>query len=63
MVGIAYHHSLMPLTCPESMAMQIRLHKEQYKDQWGTTDYSRVSGPQCAFDQTMIPALVDEGLR
>jgi len=63
MVGIAYHHSLMPLTCPESMAMQIRLHKEQYKDQWGTTDYSKgFWPPECAFDQTMIPALVDEGL-
>ena len=37
-VGIAYHHSLMPLTCKESMQMQIRLHKEQYQDRWGTTE-------------------------
>ncbi|MDD4118821.1 MAG: hypothetical protein PHI39_11480, partial [Kiritimatiellae bacterium] len=63
LVGIAYHHSLMPLTCPESMAMQIRLHKEQYKDQWGTSEYSKgFWPPECAFDQTMIPSLVDEGL-
>ena len=63
MVGIAYHHSLMPLTCKESMQMQIRLHKEQYKDRWGTTEYSKgFWPPECAFDQTMIPALVDEGL-
>ena len=36
LVGIAYHHSLMPLTCVESMRMQIRLHKEQYQEAWNT---------------------------
>ena len=36
MVGIAYHHSLMPLTCKESMRMQIKLHKELYSDLWNT---------------------------
>jgi len=63
MVGIAYHHSLMPLTCKESMMMQIRLHKEQYKDHWGTAEYSKgFWPPECAFDQNMIPALVEEGM-
>jgi hypothetical protein len=63
-VGIAYHHSLMPLTTKESMRMQIRLHKEAYKDVWNTGG-SYTKGfwpPECAFAVNMIPALVDEGL-
>ncbi|MDD2238239.1 MAG: hypothetical protein PHG65_13625, partial [Kiritimatiellae bacterium] len=64
MVGIAYHHSLMPLTCRESQIMQIRLHKEQYKDRWGTSDYSKgFWPPECAFEESLIPALVAEGLQ
>ncbi len=64
LVGIAYHHSLMPLTCKESMLMQIRLHKEQYKDVWDTGgQYSKgFWPPECAFANNMIPALVEEGL-
>lgn len=63
-VGIAYHHSLMPLTCKESMKMQIRLHKEQYKQLWDTTGYSKgFWPPECAFAEWMIPALVEEGLQ
>ncbi len=62
-VGIAYHHSLMPLTCKESMKMQIRLHKEQVKQLWDTTSYSKgFWPPECAFAEWMIPALVEEGL-
>ncbi len=62
-VGIAYHHSLMPLTCKESMKMQIRLHKEQFKQLWDTSDYSKgFWPPECAFAEWMIPALVEEGL-
>lgn len=62
-VGIAYHHSLMPLTSKESMRMQIRLHKEQYYERWNTSEYSKgFWPPECAFDVNMIPALVDEGL-
>ena len=62
-VGIAYHHSLMPLTCKESMRMQIRLHKEQYKQLWDTTEYSKgFWPPECAFAEWMIPALAEEGL-
>ena len=62
-VGIAYHHSLMPLTSKESMRMQIKLHKEQYFDRWNTTEYSKgFWPPECAFDVNMIPALVAEGL-
>jgi len=63
-VGIAYHHSLMPLTTKESMRMQIRLHKEAYRDVWNTGG-SYTKGfwpPECAFDVNMIPALVAEGL-
>lgn len=63
-VGIAYHHSLMPLTTKESMRMQIRLHKEAYRDVWNTGG-SYTKGfwpPECAFAVNMIPALVDEGL-
>ena len=64
LVGIAYHHSLMPLTSVESMRMQIKLHKEQYKDAWATGGaYSKgFWPPECAFDSSMIPALVAEGL-
>jgi hypothetical protein len=64
MVGIAYHHSLMPLTSVESMRMQIKLHKEQYKDAWNTGGaYSKgFWPPECAFDSSMVPALVAEGL-
>ena len=63
-VGIAYHHSLMPLTCKESMKMQIRLHKEQVKQLWDTTSYSKgFWPPECAFAEWMIPALVEEGLQ
>lgn len=64
MVGIAYHHSLMPLTSVESMRMQIKLHKEQYKEAWNTGGaYSKgFWPPECAFDNTMVPALVAEGL-
>ena len=63
MVGIAYHHSLMPLTCKESMRMQVRLHKEIYKELWNTTEYSKgFWPPECAFAEWMIPALVEEGL-
>ena len=62
-VGVPYHHSLMPLTCKESMRMQIRLHKELYGELWDTTEYSKgFWPPECAFDSTMIPALVEEGL-
>jgi hypothetical protein len=63
-VGIAYHHSLMPLTTKESMRMQIRLHKEAYRDVWNTGGtYSKgFWPPECAFDVNMIPALVAEGL-
>ena len=63
-VGIAYHHSLMPLTSVESMRMQIKLHKEQYKDLWNTGgEYSKgFWPPECAFDNSMVPALVAEGL-
>jgi hypothetical protein len=65
MVGIPYHHSLMPLTCKESMKMQIRLHKEQYKDLWNTGgDYSKgFWPPECAFAEWIIPALVEEGMQ
>lgn len=64
MVGIAYHHSLMPLTSVESMRMQIKLHKEQYKEAWATGGaYSKgFWPPECAFDNSMVPALVEEGL-
>ena len=63
-VGIAYHHSLMPLTCKESMKMQIRLHKEQFKQLWDTTSYSKgFWPPECAFAEWMIPALEEEGLQ
>jgi hypothetical protein len=63
-VGIAYHHSLMPLTCKESMKMQIRLHKEQFKQLWDTTSYSKgFWPPECAFAEWMIPALAEEGLQ
>jgi len=63
LVGIAYHHSLMPLTCKESMKMQIRLHKEQYMELWDTSSYSKgFWPPECAFAEWMIPALVEEGL-
>ena len=63
-VGIAYHHSLMPLTCKETMKMQIRLHKEQYKQLWDTSEYSKgFWPPECAFAEWMIPALVEEGLQ
>ena len=64
MVGIAYHHSLMPLTSVESMRMQIKLHKEQYKEAWDTGGaYSKgFWPPECAFDNSMVPALVAEGL-
>ncbi len=62
-VGIAYHHSLMPLTSYESMRMQIKLHKEIYKELWDTQGYSKgFWPPECAFSENMIPALVDEGL-
>lgn len=62
-VGIAYHHSLMPLTCKESMKMQIRLHKEQFMELWDTSSYSKgFWPPECAFSEWMIPALVEEGL-
>ncbi|HMO03317.1 MAG TPA: carbohydrate-binding protein [Kiritimatiellia bacterium] len=63
MVGFAYHHSLMPLTCYESMRMQIRLHKEAYFDHWGTTQYSKgFFPPESSYATHMIPALVDEGI-
>lgn len=62
-VGIAYHHSLMPLTCQQSMKMQIRLHKEIYGELWNASDYTKgFWPPECAFSETMIPALVDQGL-
>lgn len=62
-VGIAYHHSLMPLTSYESMKMQIKLHKEIYYELWDTSEYSKgFWPPECAFSETIIPALVEEGL-
>lgn len=64
MVGFAYHHSLMPLTCYESMRMQIKLHKEAYFDNWNASDYSKgFFPPESSFASHMIPALVDEGLQ
>lgn len=63
-VGIPYHHSLMPLTCKEAMVMQIRLHKEQYQEAWDTGgQYSKgFWPPECAFAVWIIPALVEEGV-
>lgn len=64
LVGIPFHHSLMPLTSKEAMVMQIRLHKEQYKDVWDTGgQYSKgFWPPECAFAEWIIPALVEEGM-
>ena len=55
---------LMPLTCKESMIMQIRLHKAQYKEVWDTGGaYSKgFWPPECAFAEWIIPALVAEGM-
>jgi hypothetical protein len=63
-VGFAYHHSLMPLTCKESMIMQIRLHREAYADNWNTGGgYSKgFFPPESSFAVNMIPALVDQGI-
>jgi hypothetical protein len=63
-VGFAYHHSLMPLTCKESMIMQIRLHREAYADNWNTGGgYSKgFFPPESSFAANMIPALVDQGI-
>ncbi|HMO49890.1 MAG TPA: carbohydrate-binding protein [Kiritimatiellia bacterium] len=64
LVGFAYHHSLMPLTSYESMRMQIKLHKEAYKDNWNTGgSYSKgFFPPESSFALHMIPALVEEGI-
>ena len=64
LVGFAYHHSLMPLTSYESMRMQIRLHREAYKDNWDTGGtYSKgFFPPESSFATHMIPALVAEGI-
>ena len=64
-VGFAYHHSLMPLTCPESRRMQIKLHKEIYYDTWNTGgSYSKgFFPPECAFAECMIPELQAEGIQ
>jgi hypothetical protein len=62
-VSIPYHHSLMPLTCKESMIMQLRLHKEQFKEVWDTTEYPKgLWPPECAFAEWIIPAMAEEGL-
>lgn len=63
LVGFPYHHSLMPLTCHASMRMQIRLHKEIYRELWDTTGYSKgFFPPETAFAEWIIPALADEGI-
>lgn len=64
LVGFAYHHSLMPLTSPESMSMQIRLHREAYVDNWATGgSYSKgFFPPESSFANNMIPALVSQGI-
>jgi len=64
MVGFAYHHSLMPLTCPESRRKQIQLHKEIYAETWDTGGaYSRgFFPPETAFADVIIPELVAEGI-
>ena len=64
MIGFAYHHSLMPLTCPESRRMQIKLHKEIYAETWDTGgEYTKgFFPPETAFAEVIIPELVAEGL-
>jgi len=64
LVGFAYHHSLMPLTSPDAMRMQIKLHKDIYSYLWDSGGgYSKgFFPPECAFAPRMIPALVQEGI-
>ena len=62
-VGFAYHHSLMPLTCPESRIMQIRLHREIYQETWDTGGYSKgFFPPETAFADSIVPELVAQGI-
>ena len=64
LIGFAYHHSLMPLTCPQSRIMQIRLHKEIYAETWDTGGaYTKgFFPPETAFADVIIPELVDQGI-
>ena len=64
-VGFSHHHSLMPLTSRESMIMQVRLHREAYKDVWNAQDDSYSKGffpSESSFSMHMIPALADQGI-
>ncbi len=62
-VMFPYHHSLMPLTTPESRRMQIRLFKEIFPEVFDTSSYSKGMFPaECAFANWIIPDLVAEGI-
>jgi hypothetical protein len=66
MLGMTYHHSFSPLLPESVLRKEIRIFKEIWYTSWDgnpdKSDHSKGFWPiECAFSETMIPILVEEG--
>jgi len=63
MVAFGYYHPLMPLTDYAEIRKQIQKHKAIFSSNFPGMPYSKgIFPPECAFENSIIPALVDEGI-
>ena len=63
MVAFGYHHPLMALTDNTDIRKQIQKHKAVFAQNFPGMPYSRgIFPPENAFENHMIPALVNEGI-
>lgn len=63
MVAFGYYHPLMPLIDAEDAAKQIQKHRECFAANFPGMKYSKgIFPPENAFEESMIPTLVKEGI-
>lgn len=63
MVAFGYHHPVMPLIDHEDVRKQIQRHKACFSENFPGMPYSKgIFPPENAFEQHLIPALVQEGI-
>jgi len=66
LLGMTYHHALSPLLPKSVLRKEIQIFKEIWWKSWNglmdKSDHSKGFWPvECAFSETMIPILVEEG--
>lgn len=63
MVAFGYHHPVMPLIDLEDIRKQIQQHKACFAENFPGMPYSKgIFPPENAFEEHIIPALVQEGI-